>query len=239
MILFKPADEVGNRVNCAVHFLRYMGLGNPTGERKDNGFVFLVVVEENAIDVHYGVGLGLPALTAHKLTDLNRMAEDIYADTGSMDDAILTMAYSYANYAREQYPALTSGAVAANSSSSSNVYTDESNIITSGSSIPAQLGGISFSMISCLCCIYGHYSGNVCSNRIRIAPTAAQIHAPGNSADAAGMAATKPRFWRWFRKQRRTFRWIQSSKNARRQWKWPFRSWKLMVKYGEGNEEIK
>ena len=115
MILFKPADEVGNRVNCAVHFLRYMGLGNPTGERKDNGFVFLVVVEEDAIDVHYGVGLGLPALTAHNLTDLNRMAEEIYADTGSMDDAVLTMAYSYANYAREQYPALTTAAAASNS----------------------------------------------------------------------------------------------------------------------------
>ena len=64
MILFKAQAQVGNRVNCAVHFLRYMQLGLPTGERRDNGFVFLIVVEPTRIDVHYGVGLGLPALTA-------------------------------------------------------------------------------------------------------------------------------------------------------------------------------
>ena len=44
MILIQPQAQVGNRVNCAVHFLRYMQLGLPTGERKDNGFVFLIVV---------------------------------------------------------------------------------------------------------------------------------------------------------------------------------------------------
>jgi len=68
MILILPQEQVGNRVNCAVHFLRYMKLGEPTGERKDNGFVFLIVVEPTRIDVHYGVGLGLPALTAPELT---------------------------------------------------------------------------------------------------------------------------------------------------------------------------
>jgi hypothetical protein len=154
MILFKPADEVGNRVNCAVHFLRYMGLGNPSGERKDNGFVFLVVVEENAIDVHYGVGLGLPALTAHNLTDLNRMAEDIYADKGSMDDAILTMAYSYANYAREQYPAIASSNVVQPANDNNDNYTNENyGSEYSGSSLPLQIGGISAGALTCLCCI--------------------------------------------------------------------------------------
>ena len=64
MILILPQEQVGNRVNCAVHFLRYMQLGRPDGARKDNGFVFLIVVEPTSIDVHYGVGLGLPALTA-------------------------------------------------------------------------------------------------------------------------------------------------------------------------------
>ena len=64
MILIQSQEQVGNRVNCAVHFLRYMQLGQPTGDRKDNGFVFLIVVEPTSIDVHYGVGLGLPALTA-------------------------------------------------------------------------------------------------------------------------------------------------------------------------------
>ena len=40
MILFLPQDQVGIPTNCAVHFLRYMELGLPTGNRKDNGFVF-------------------------------------------------------------------------------------------------------------------------------------------------------------------------------------------------------
>ncbi|HZM20733.1 MAG TPA: hypothetical protein VFC02_03255, partial [Anaerolineales bacterium] len=60
MILILPQDQVGIRTNCAVHFLRYMELGLPTGSRKDNGFVFLIVVEPDDIDVHYAVGLGLP-----------------------------------------------------------------------------------------------------------------------------------------------------------------------------------
>lgn len=108
MILFKPQEEVGNRVNCAVHFLRYMQLGLPTGERKDNGFVFLVVVEPNGIDVHYGVGLGLPALTAHELTNLNRAAEASYQSTYSMDEALLTLVQDFDQTARANYAPLRS-----------------------------------------------------------------------------------------------------------------------------------
>ncbi len=48
MILFQTPAQVGNRVNCAVHFLRYMQLGQPQGERQDNGFVFLIVVAWSA-----------------------------------------------------------------------------------------------------------------------------------------------------------------------------------------------
>ena len=108
MILIKPADQVGNRVNCAVHFLRYMKLGLPSGERKDNGFVFLIVVEPNDIDVHYGVGLGLPALTAHELTDLNRQAEQTYQSTHSLDQALLGLAQGFDQVARRQYAPLQS-----------------------------------------------------------------------------------------------------------------------------------
>lgn len=104
MILFKPQNQVGNRVNCAVHFLRYMKLGQPEGERKDNGFVFLIVVEDGAIEVHYGVGLGLPALTAQDLTPLNRLAEDTYKSTGSMDQALLALVKGFDEYARSKYP---------------------------------------------------------------------------------------------------------------------------------------
>lgn len=103
MILFKPAAQVGDRVNCAVHFLRYMKLGLLAGERKDNGFVFLIVVEGAKIDVHYGVGLGLPALTAPNLTNLNRLAEDTYRSTGSMDAALLALIEGFDEYARSQY----------------------------------------------------------------------------------------------------------------------------------------
>ena len=108
MILIQPQDQVGNRVNCAVHFLRYMRLGLPTGARKDNGFVFLIVVEPARIDVHYGVGLGLPALTAPELTTLNRAAEDAYQSTHSMDQALLTLVQKFDAVARNKYAPLIS-----------------------------------------------------------------------------------------------------------------------------------
>ncbi len=106
MILFQAPDQVGIRVNCAVHFLRYMRLGLPAGERKDNGFVFLIVVEPSKIDVHYGVGLGLPALTAAELTPINRAAEDAYATTGSMDNALLTLIREFDAVTRSNYEPL-------------------------------------------------------------------------------------------------------------------------------------
>jgi hypothetical protein len=108
MILIKPQAQVGNRVDCAVHFLRYMQLGLATGERKDNGFVFLIVVEPNAIDVHYGVGLGLPALTASDLTNLNRAAEDSYQTTHSLDSALLALVHGFDTVARSKYAPLIS-----------------------------------------------------------------------------------------------------------------------------------
>ena len=106
MILFQPQDQVGNRVNCAVHFLRYMKLGLSSGERKDNGFVFLIVVQPTSIDVHYGVGLGLPALTAPELTNLNRDTEDAYQTNQSMDKALLTLVHEFDTVARNKYAPL-------------------------------------------------------------------------------------------------------------------------------------
>lgn len=106
MILIQPQEQVGNRVNCAVHFLRYMKLGLATGPRKDNGFVFLIVVEPTRIDVHYGVGLGLPALTAPELTTLNRAAEETYQSTHSMDQVLVTLAQGFDTVARSKYAPL-------------------------------------------------------------------------------------------------------------------------------------
>jgi hypothetical protein len=108
MILILPQDQVGIRTNCAVHFLRYMKLGLPSGERKDNGFVFLIVVEPNDIDVHYAVGLGLPALTAPELTNINRAAEEAYQSTQSMDQALLALANEFNTVARSNYEPLPS-----------------------------------------------------------------------------------------------------------------------------------
>jgi uncharacterized protein len=108
MILILPQEQVGNRVNCAVHFLRYMQLGLPTGERKDNGFVFLIVVEPTRIDVHYGAGLGLPALTAPELTTLNRDAESAYQSSKSLDQALLTLVQGFDTVARNKYSPLVS-----------------------------------------------------------------------------------------------------------------------------------
>jgi hypothetical protein len=119
MILIQPQEQVGNRVNCAVHFLRYMQLGQPTGERKDNGFVFLIVVEPTRIDVHYGVGLGLPALTASELTTLNRIAEDTFQSTHSMDQALLTLVQGFDTVARNNYAPLISSAPTAETSQTS------------------------------------------------------------------------------------------------------------------------
>jgi hypothetical protein len=85
-----------------------MRLGLPSGERKDNGFVFLIVVESNSIDVHYGVGLGLPALIAPDLTNLNRTAEDTYQSTHSMDQALLALVHQFDTLARSKYPPLAS-----------------------------------------------------------------------------------------------------------------------------------
>jgi hypothetical protein len=106
MILIKPQEEVGIPTNCAVHFLRYMQLGLPSGERKDNGFVFLIVVQPESIDVHYAVGLGLPALTAQELTPINRAVEATYESTHSIDEALLTLAQEFDRVARDNYQPL-------------------------------------------------------------------------------------------------------------------------------------
>ena len=108
MILILPQEQVGIRTNCAVHFLRYMKLGLPTGSRKDNGFVFLIVVEPDRIDVHYAVGLGLPALTAPELTNINRAAEATYQSTQSMDQALTTLVSEFNIVARTNYDPLPS-----------------------------------------------------------------------------------------------------------------------------------
>jgi hypothetical protein len=122
MILILPADQVGIRTNCAVHFLRYMKLGVPSGPHKDNGFVFLIVREPDGIDVHYAVGLGLPALTAPELTGINRAVESTYESTGSLDQALVTLVQEFNTVARNKYdPEFTSETAPITSPTSSSV----------------------------------------------------------------------------------------------------------------------
>lgn len=87
----------------AERFLRYMGLGMPDGDRKNNGLVFLVLQDGEKLDVHYAVGLGLPALTAQGLTPINRIGEDTYQKTKSLDDSVLAIAADLEIYARSKY----------------------------------------------------------------------------------------------------------------------------------------
>lgn len=104
VFLVLPSDQVGNSVNCAVHYLRYMKMGRSEGPRADNGLSFLFIVRpDGSLDVHYGVGLGLPEMTAPHLTDLNRVAEDTFAASGSYDQAVLALLYELDKYAREKY----------------------------------------------------------------------------------------------------------------------------------------
>lgn len=107
MILVMPEDQVGEPVNCAVHFLRYMGLGLVDGPHADNGFVWLFIVHpsNNTVEVRYGVGLGLNALTAPRLGDLKRLGVDTYAKTNSVDTSVLEVVKAYDAYVRSQYTA--------------------------------------------------------------------------------------------------------------------------------------
>jgi len=103
MILVLPEDQVGEPVNCAVHFVRYMKLGLPDGPNKDNGFVWLVITHPNTIEVRYGVGLGLNALTAPGLGDLKRVGVEAYASSQSVDAAIMELVKGFDAYSRSKY----------------------------------------------------------------------------------------------------------------------------------------
>jgi len=109
MILVLSGDQVGEPVNCAVHFLRYMRLGLPDGPHADNGFAWLFIVRDGEIEVRYGVGLGLPALTAPHLGNLKRLGVDTYAQTGSLDEAILAVVRAYDTYVRTGYTPTPAG----------------------------------------------------------------------------------------------------------------------------------
>ncbi len=134
MILVKSADQVGIQTNCAVHFLRYMQLGQPDGPHKDNGFAFVIVVGTNKIDVHYAVGLGLPALVASKLTPINRLGEATFAETKSVDQALISVIAEFDAYTRT-------------------VYQPDPGTQTSPESIPQPINSGGAEFLTCLCAL--------------------------------------------------------------------------------------
>ncbi len=99
-----PATRSGrdsNQLRRALPALHAAWLTN--GQPQRQWFCFLIVVEPDRIDVHYAVGLGLPALTAQELTPINRAAEITYQSTHSMDEALLTLADEFSTVARNNY----------------------------------------------------------------------------------------------------------------------------------------
>lgn len=105
VILCMPTT-VPEPTSYVMRFLRYMELGLPDGERKNNGLVILVLQDGDKLDVHYGVGFGLPALTAQGLSPINRLGEEAYAESKNMDQAILAIAHGLDAYARSEYDPL-------------------------------------------------------------------------------------------------------------------------------------
>lgn len=105
MILFINAEDVAVGPTCAGYFLNYMMLGNAEGPRADNGFAFVFNFDKatNKLQVHYSVGGSLNALTSPHLKELKRFGEDTYAQTGSMDTALIETIKAFDEYARQQY----------------------------------------------------------------------------------------------------------------------------------------
>lgn len=105
MILLLPADQIGDAPTCAGHFGRYMKLGLVSGPHKDRGMVWLFVINSDGslAEIRYGIGYGLPALTAPGLGNLKRVGTDTYAATKSVDEAVIAVVTGYDQYVRAIY----------------------------------------------------------------------------------------------------------------------------------------
>ncbi|MBI2326371.1 TPM domain-containing protein [Candidatus Collierbacteria bacterium] len=93
--------EVHDPTSYAIRFLRYMGLGLTDGPRKDNGMVLLALTDKTHFELHYGVGLGLSAITAPNMGDIIRATGDGF--NGNLDDAVVQTATMFSQAARIKY----------------------------------------------------------------------------------------------------------------------------------------
>lgn len=93
----------------AKRFGKYYHLGNPDGERKDNGFVWLVLYDDTGkTEVHYAVGDGIMnKLGSNELGNVKRAAEAAYDPASTQGDnvanSILNLSASWAKVARANY----------------------------------------------------------------------------------------------------------------------------------------
>jgi len=108
MIMFIDRNEVSSGTGCAGHFFFYMQLGNKDGERMANGMAIIFVVTQNEgkvtdVEVDYAVGGFLSALQPVDLMEMNLMAKDTLASTGSLEEAYLKVMRYFEQYARSKY----------------------------------------------------------------------------------------------------------------------------------------
>lgn len=114
-IFCMPSGSVSVPGEYAKRFSKYYGIGNSDGERKDNGFVWLVLYDEaGKTEVHYAVGDGLGKFGSHELGDIKRAAESSYnpdlSQTDNLANAILTISGTYSQMARANYEPWNSSA---------------------------------------------------------------------------------------------------------------------------------
>jgi len=108
MILFIDRNEVSNGSGCAGHFFFYMQLGNVDGPRMANGMAIIFIVTKTEgqitdVKVNYSVGGNLSALQPVDLMEMDIMAKDALALTGSLEEAYLTVMRYFEQYARSKY----------------------------------------------------------------------------------------------------------------------------------------
>lgn len=107
-IFCMPMGSVSVPGEYAKRFSKYYGIGNSEGDRKDNGFVWLVLYDDSGrTEIHYAVGDGLGKLGSHELGNIKRAAEGSYkaelSQTENIANAIFTVASNYNQTARANY----------------------------------------------------------------------------------------------------------------------------------------
>lgn len=100
-VMCMPNEDFANAGIWANRFARFNGVGEVAGVRAHNGFVWLVLYdqEQRVTSVHYSVGDGLPAITAGELDPIMREAKEL----SSMDDVVNVLGSGFHDLARAKY----------------------------------------------------------------------------------------------------------------------------------------